>query len=288
MKRVPNLPFGRWLQSDFERNFWSTFPAVVGRIAITRASCVSWRRRIDSLSSRRRPESRSFESLSRARRLAGRNLTRIGLLGGSFNPAHSGHRALSLRAIRALGLDEVWWLVSPGNPLKDGARDMAPFAARMASARRQARRAPIRVTDLERRLGTRYTVDTLDRLLRRFPRSEFVWLMGADNLAGFHRWKGWRQIATKVPIAVIARPGYDGAALAGPAMGWLRRRVRPAFQARHWTDWSLPALVLLRFPPDSTSATRLRAADPGWHRRLASPTPPPAAPAAQPRSNLAR
>jgi nicotinate-nucleotide adenylyltransferase len=200
--------------------------------------------------------------------LAAFPLTRTGLLGGSFNPAHPGHRAISLQAMRALGLDEVWWLVSPGNPLKSGAPDMAPFAARMASARAQARRAPIHVTDIERRLGTRYTVDTLDRLVRMYPRREFVWLMGADNLAGFHRWRGWRRIAAKVPIAVIARPGYDTQALAGPAMGWLRRRMRPASQAKHWTDWSLPALVLLRFRPDPTSATRLRAADPDWHRHF--------------------
>lgn len=173
--------------------------------------------------------------------------------------------------MRALGLDEVWWLVSPGNPLKSGARDMAPFAARMASARRQARRAPIRVTDIERRLGTRYTVDTLDRLVRMYPKREFVWLMGADNLGQFHRWQGWRRIAAKVPIAVIARPGYDDDALAGPAMGWLRSGVRPAAKAKHWTDWSLPALVLLRFRPDPTSATRLRAADPDWHERVVSP-----------------
>src|ERR1700709_1883593 len=109
----------------------------------------------------------------------------IGILGGSFNPAHSGHRAISLAAIRALGLDEVWWLVSPGNPLKDKARDMAPLAIRLASARRRARPAPIRPTDIESRLGTRYTVDTLKALARRYPNKRFIWLMGADNLAQF-------------------------------------------------------------------------------------------------------
>ncbi|HWK35373.1 nicotinate-nucleotide adenylyltransferase [Sphingomonas sp.] len=194
-------------------------------------------------------------------------MSRIGLLGGSFNPAHRGHRALSLHALRALGLDEVWWLVSPGNPLKAGATDMAPFAARMASARAMARHAPIRVTGIERRLKTRYTADTLTRLVRLFPKHDFIWLMGADNLAGFHRWERWRVIANTVPIAVIARPGYDRDAHAGPAMGWLRHALMPARQARHWTEWRLPALVLLRFRPDPTSATRLRAADPAWHRR---------------------
>lgn len=194
-------------------------------------------------------------------------MSRIGLLGGSFNPAHRGHRAISLHALRALGLDEVWWLVSPGNPLKAGAADMAPFAARMASARAMARHAPIRVTGIERRLHTRYTADTLAKLVRLFPKHDFIWLMGADNLAGFHRWERWRTIARTVPIAVIARPGYDRDAHAGPAMGWLRHALKPARQARHWTEWRLPALVLLRFRPDPTSATRLRAADPAWHRR---------------------
>ncbi len=193
---------------------------------------------------------------------------RIGILGGSFNPAHRGHRAISLSAMRALALDEIWWMVSPGNPLKDGASDMAPFAARMASARAMSRHAPIRVTAIERRLGTRYTVDTLEKLVRIHPRHRLIWLMGGDNLAGFHQWKGWRRIARQLPIAVIDRPGYIGPARASPAMGWLRRYVRPAGQAKKWTKWRLPALVLLRFRPDPTSATRLRAADPAWHRRF--------------------
>ncbi|MFA5964767.1 MAG: nicotinate-nucleotide adenylyltransferase [Sphingomonas sp.] len=196
---------------------------------------------------------------------------RIGLLGGSFNPAHRGHRAISLAAIRALGLDEVWWLVSPGNPLKDSARDMAPLAVRLASARRMARHAPIRATDIESRLGTRYTVDTLRALDRRYPRHRFIWLMGGDNLAQFDQWKDWRGIAHAMPIAVVARPGYESAARAAPAMGWLRRFIRPARQAKNWTTWRLPALVLLRFSPDPTSATRLRVADPAWQHRFGAP-----------------
>ncbi|MEI9927715.1 MAG: nicotinate-nucleotide adenylyltransferase [Sphingomonas sp.] len=202
-------------------------------------------------------------------------MKRVGLLGGSFNPAHPGHRAISLHALRALGLDEVWWLVSPGNPLKPEA-GMAPFAARKASARRMARHAPIHVTGIEQRLGTRYTADTLARLTRMFRRHRFVWLMGADNLAQFHQWQDWRGIAREVPIAVIARPGYDASARASPAMSWLRRFVRPAGQAKNWTRWRLPALVLLRFRPDPTSATRLRAVDPAWHRRFSPPPEPPA------------
>jgi nicotinate-nucleotide adenylyltransferase len=192
---------------------------------------------------------------------------RIGLMGGSFNPAHGGHRYVAMQALRALDLDEVWWLVSPGNPLKEAAGDMAPYSARVASAKAVARHAPIRVSTVEATLGTRYTVDLLEKLPRLYPKKRFVWIMGADNLGGFHRWKRWRDIARAVPIAVVARPGYDGRALASPAMGWLRRAVRPAGQARRWDEWRLPGLVLLRFRPDRRSATGIRAADPAWHRR---------------------
>lgn len=166
----------------------------------------------------------------------------------------------------------MWWLVSPGNPLKPAA-GMAPLAARLASARQMARGAPIRPTDLERRLSTRFTVDTIAAIQRRRPRDRFIWLMGADNLADFHRWRAWRRIARTIPIAVIARPGYDSDALAAPAAGWLRRYQRPARQAKGWTEWSVPALVLLRFRPDPTSATRIRAADPAWYRRFAPSNP---------------
>jgi nicotinate-nucleotide adenylyltransferase len=195
-------------------------------------------------------------------------MTRTGLLGGSFNPAHRGHRRITLAAIHALALDEAWWLVSPGNPLKPAA-GMAPRAARLAAARAQARRAPIRATDIEARLGTRYTIDTLRTLRRRYPKKRFIWLMGADNLAQFHRWRDWRAIARTMPIAVVARPGYDAKALAAPAMAWLRRFQKPRSAAKTWTTWSLPAVVLLRFRPDPTSATALRAVDPDWHRRAA-------------------
>ncbi len=204
---------------------------------------------------------------------------RVGLLGGSFNPAHSGHRAISLAAIEALGLDEVWWLVSPGNPLKDKATDMAPFAVRFASARKMAGHAPIRVSAIETRLGTRYTVDTLAKVQALYQRIDFIWLMGEDNLLNFDQWKGWRHIAKSIPIAVIARPGYDHAARAVPAMGWLRRFFRPVHQAKNWTTWRLPALVLLRFRPDPTSATRLRAADPAWQRRFLRRQTDPTSPA---------
>jgi nicotinate-nucleotide adenylyltransferase len=198
-------------------------------------------------------------------------MKRIGLLGGSFNPAHRGHRRVSLAAMDALGLDEIWWLVSPGNPLKEQARDMAPFEARFESARAMARRSPIRVSDFEHRSNTRYTVDTVRLLQRRYPNMRFIWLMGADTVAQFHQWKRWRKLAESLPIAVISRPGYHRSVHAARAMGWLRRFVRPSSQARNWMDWSAPAILLLRLPPDPSSATRLRAHDPNWHDRSTDP-----------------
>jgi nicotinate-nucleotide adenylyltransferase len=196
----------------------------------------------------------------------------IGLLGGSFNPAHGGHRAISLFTQQALGLDEVWWLVSPGNPMKPS-DSMAPLAARVMSARKQARRAPIRVTAIERELGTRYTVDTLRKLRRRYPNCRFIWLMGEDNLAIFHEWRQWRDLARGMAIAVIARPGYNRVAHGSPAMAWLRGFVRSADQRKSWTTWRLPALVLLRFRPDPRSATLLRQTAPHWHRTYTHATP---------------
>ncbi len=202
-----------------------------------------------------------------ARQRTGPALTRlVGILGGSFNPAHGGHRRISLFALAELGLDEVWWLVSPGNPLKDKA-GMAPLSARFASARQQARRAPIRVSALEQELGTRYTIDTLRQIKQRWPKRRFVWLMGSDNLAQFARWRNWRGIARTMPIAVIVRPGYDHAALASPAMAWLRRYQCKSAQQFSRAQWSSPALVTLRFDPDKRSATAMRRADPEWAKR---------------------
>jgi len=195
-----------------------------------------------------------------------------GLLGGSFNPAHGAHRAITLCAIEALGLDEAWWLVSPGNPLKPK-QGMAPLSARVRSARELARRAPIKVTAIERELGTRFTIDTLRALKRRFPRRRFVWLMGADNLAQFHLWKDWQEIAEEMPIAVIARPGYDDDALASPAMAWLRRFRLAVPTFRNRDEWSAPALIELRFDPDPRSATDVRRADPDWSHRFTGPPP---------------
>ena len=196
-------------------------------------------------------------------------MRRVGLLGGSFNPAHRGHRRMSLAAIDALGLDEVWWLVSPGNPLKPAA-GMAPFAARFASARHMARRSLIKVSDFEAQAGTRFTVDTLALLVRRRPDLRFIWLMGEDTLPDFHRWKQWRRLAAIVPIAILSRPRYADDARAARAMGWLRHFVRPSTMARQWARWSAPAIIFLRLPADPTSATRLRALDPDWHRSFAA------------------
>jgi nicotinate-nucleotide adenylyltransferase len=162
----------------------------------------------------------------------------------------------------------VWWLVSPGNPLKPAA-GMVPLTRRFASALAQARRAPIRVTALEREFGTRYTIDTLRMVRRRWPRRDFVWLMGADNLAQFDRWRNWRKIARLMPIAVIARPGYDTLALASPAMAWLRRYRTTAASMRNREGWSAPALVILHFDPDRRSASAIRKADPLWAARHA-------------------
>ncbi len=197
-------------------------------------------------------------------------MRRIGLLGGSFNPAHEGHRQLSLAAIDALDLDELWWLVSPGNPLKDEAADMAPYEARLQSAREAAAGTAIRVSDFERRAGTRYTIDTLSALKRAFPEDRFIWLMGADTVAEFHRWKDWRDIAQLLPIAVLPRPGYDETAHAARAMGRLSSFVRPESQAKNWTEWSPPAILFLRLPTNPASATALRALNPNWHRRRRS------------------
>ena len=206
-------------------------------------------------------------------------MARIGLLGGSFNPAHKAHRRISLAAIDALGLDEVWWLVSPGNPLKESVKDMAPFEARLASARLMARRSRIRVSDFERQEGTRYSVDTVRLLKRRFPKQRFIWLLGSDTLPNFHKWRNWRGLAREVPIAVIPRPGYDSVAHAARAMGWLRRFVRPSIQALDWTDGSAPAIVMLRLPRDPTSATAIRAHLPNWHSRAQKRSPRVAHPA---------
>lgn len=183
---------------------------------------------------------------------------RIGLLGGSFNPAHEGHRHISLLALKRLRLDEVWWMVTPQNPLKK-AGETAPFEERMRAAALVARHRRIRVTDIERRFGTQHTADTLCLLLPRFPKCRFVWLMGADNLQQLTEWKDWRRIFRLVPIAVFSRPPYSKASLmARSARVFAEARVAEPL-ARSIVTMQPPAWVFLHTPPHAGSATRIRA-----------------------------
>ena len=184
---------------------------------------------------------------------------RIGLLGGSFNPAHDGHLHVSRMARARLGLDQVWWLVSPQNPLKSR-RDVAPLADRLSGARRAARSGIIRVTALEAAVGARYTVETVRFLTGRFRATRFVWLMGADNLAIFDRWKCWRDIAGLVPLAVIDRPGAGLAAVASPAARALARARIDEADARRLARARPPAWVLLHGPLSALSSTAIRTA----------------------------
>jgi nicotinate-nucleotide adenylyltransferase len=182
---------------------------------------------------------------------------RVGLLGGSFNPAHGGHLHISREALKRLDLDEVWWLVSPQNPLKPRV-GMAGLAERMAAARAVARHPRLKVTDLESRLGTTYTADTLAALTRRFPRLRFVWLMGADNLLQISRWERWQNIFRLVPIAVFARPSYSLRSLSGQAARRYARRRLPLRDARRLADTDPPAWVFLPVRLDARSATDIR------------------------------
>ena len=194
------------------------------------------------------------------------NGMRIGLLGGSFNPPHAAHRAISLFALKRLQLDRVWWLLTPGNPLKsnDG---LHALAERAAAARRIADDPRIDISCLEAVIGTRYTVDTIIHLRRRVSGVHFVWIMGADNLAQFHRWKDWRRIASEVPIAVIDRPPQSFRALAAPAAQALARYRLPENQAARLTDAHAPAWVFLTGMKLSLSSTGLRNSDGSWRTK---------------------
>ncbi|MCA0199905.1 MAG: nicotinate-nucleotide adenylyltransferase [Proteobacteria bacterium] len=180
---------------------------------------------------------------------------RIGLLGGSFNPAHEGHLHLSREALKRLGLDEVWWLVSPQNPLKSAA-DMAPLTDRLAGARKMAADPRIKVTDLERRLGTARTARTLGALTARFKRLRFVWLMGADNLAQMPQWWRWTQIFKASRVAVFDRSPYSYGALAGAAakrFSWARVSQTVTLWHRKAPVWTY---VAMRRHPASATAIR--------------------------------
>jgi nicotinate-nucleotide adenylyltransferase len=186
----------------------------------------------------------------------GRKL-RVGLLGGSFNPAHAGHRYISLEALKRLELDQVWWLVSPQNPLKPEA-GMAALAERVARAVKVARHARLRVLPLETRLGTRYTADTLRRLAA-WPGHRFVWLMGADNLAQLPRWRHWRAILATCPVAVFERHPYSYPAMAGSVAHGLAAARLSEPRAADLADSAPPAWAFLRLRPHPASATAIRA-----------------------------
>ena len=182
----------------------------------------------------------------------------VGLLGGSFNPAHDGHLHISQEALKRLGLDQIWWLVSPQNPLKERA-GMAPLAERVAGARAKcAGNRRIRVTAIETELKTTYTAQTLERLRRRYPAIRFVWLMGSDNLIQIPRWKNWHKIFILTPIAVFTRPTYDSRALVGKAAHRFRRRRLPQTAIRRLSRRSTPVWAFLRFRRHSASATEIR------------------------------
>ena len=182
----------------------------------------------------------------------------IGLLGGSFNPAHGGHLMISLIALKRLQLDEVWWLVSPQNPLKSAA-SMAPFSERLANARTVATHRRIIVSDIERRLGTYYTRDTLKRLCASRRGQNFVWLMGADNLVQFPKWEGWKEIFNTVPIAVFDRPTYSSRALAGIVATRFADRRIPERDASGLVRRKAPSWVFLHSRLNPVSATEIRA-----------------------------
>lgn len=187
---------------------------------------------------------------------------KVGVFGGSFNPAHDGHAHVAETALRRLDLDRVVWLVSPQNPLKD-ARDSAPLADRVASAERAARLAAhgpaMMVSDVESRIGTQWTVDTLRALTARHPGVRFVWLMGSDNLATFHHWRGWTDIMRMMPVAVVARPGSELDSRTAPAAARFAAARVPASRAGLLPHLEAPAWTYLTAPLNHRSSTALRA-----------------------------
>ena len=187
----------------------------------------------------------------------------VGLLGGSFDPPHGGHVQASLEAMQRLGLDWVWWLVSPGNPLKR--EGPAALERRVAAARALVRHPRIKVTDIEARLGTRYTAETLERLIPRHPELRFVWLMGSDNLLQFHRWRDWRRIMGMVPVGVLARPGARIEARFAPAARAFRGAQLNEAEARGLAQREAPAWVVLNMPLNPSSSSLIRAQG-GWRR----------------------
>ncbi len=185
----------------------------------------------------------------------------VGLLGGSFDPAHAGHVHITHEALKRFRLDRVWWLVSPGNPLK--ARTPAPLSVRLAEARRLMRHPRVAVTDLEARMGTRFTAETLTTLQARYPGVHFVWLMGADNLVQFHRWDRWRQIMASVAVGVLARPGAGLRGRTSPAARSYAKARLPAGAAAGLARAARPAWCFVNLPMVDLSSTAIRARG-GW------------------------
>ncbi|GEM91542.1 nicotinate-nucleotide adenylyltransferase [Cereibacter sphaeroides] len=181
----------------------------------------------------------------------------VGLLGGSFDPPHPGHVHITREALKRFGLDRVWWLVSPGNPLKP--RPPAPLARRLAEARRLMRHPRVAVTGLEAEIGTRFTAETLAVLQRRYPGVRFVWLMGADNLAQFHRWERWRAIMESVPVGVLARPGAGLRARTSPAARRYASALLPEAEAARLGRSAAPAWCFVNLPMMDLSSTEIRA-----------------------------
>lgn len=186
---------------------------------------------------------------------------RVGLLGGSFNPAHDGHREISHAALARLELDWVWWLVSPQNPLKSRA-EMAPLAERLASARQAADDPRILATGLETRLGSAYTADTLRALVHLLPRVRFVWLMGADNLIQVHQWQDWQEIFNTLSVAVFDRPSYSLRALSSKAAHAFARHRLGESSARRLAEARPPAWAFIHCRLNPQSATEIRARTP--------------------------
>lgn len=185
----------------------------------------------------------------------------MGLLGGSFDPAHEGHAHITREALKRFGLDRVWWLVSPGNPLK--VQGPAPLEARLTRAREVMRDPRVTITGIEALLGTRYTAQTLERLFALYPQLRFTWLMGADNLADFHRWERWEEIMASLPVGVLARPGERVAARMSPAARRFRAARLRADQSQSLGAAQAPAWCLVNVPMVDVSSSAIRAAG-GW------------------------
>ncbi|MFT5630576.1 MAG: nicotinate-nucleotide adenylyltransferase [Gammaproteobacteria bacterium] len=185
----------------------------------------------------------------------------VGLLGGSFNPAHDGHVHITKTALKRFGLDRVWWLVSPGNPLKP--KGPAPMADRMAQATRVMDHPKVEITDIECRLGTRFTAQTIAGLQNRYPGVRFVWLMGADNLAQFHRWQDWQWIMESVPVGVIARPGDRVSARLSKAATIYRGAMLPARASSSLASGRAPRWCFINLPMSDQSSTAIRQRG-GW------------------------